>query len=454
MPDRSNVASGRGNTKPKKKASGGKPKSAAPKGGYDWGDGKGRVHSIPKAQHQRNVTAQRNYGLGPDTPLDAPLTAQQAWGMAQASAGQVYDPQIQQARQMQTNAPVWYQNYINESKAAQAAAQTYAQPIVDTAKTAVTNAGATAPGLDPSSPQYAKEQQAAQGRQAITQLGANTLEAIPAALNAYLAGQQSIAARELPQVQAGYGQQIGQLQGQRAGAVNEAYGQIRQGEQNASLARSTLGLNTAKAEADAAYDAASLGQKASENRRDRRDKAAEVNQYGVPNSDWRKMSTAERQKVIKEFKAGGGTSAADKEAAKKKAAEKKRVQGIRKASGGFQSKVRDAQTAWERYARVKNPATDANGNVIPGKFIKATPDQIKQKLREEKYTETEIHVMLMLRGGKKLTPSEIDQIKQQNPDIRIPREWLQSNRRKAPRKPAPPNNAPSGYGRDDSFGGT
>lgn len=447
--DRPNVATGEGRITPKGKK-GKKGKTASkPKGRYDWGDGKGKVHSISLGEHRRNVTAQRNYGLGPNTPLDAPLTADQAWGIAQAQAGQVYDPQIQEVKQAQINTPAWYQNYINTVGASQTAANAYAQPIVQQAQTAVTNAGATAPGLDPSSPQYAKEQQAAQGRQAIVQLGANTLQAIPVATNAYMAGQQAIAARELPQVQAGYVRELGQLRGQRGQAVNEAYGTIRSNEQNAGIARATLGLNTSKAAAD--IDLA-RGVDPTTGRPLPSDPEKPITSgafAGMTPSEVRGLSPAEKKRMRDKYNnRGDGKSQAEKDA-KAAEKEKKRIAGIRRASGNFKSKVHDAKTAWERYARVRNPATDAAGNVIPGKFIKATPDQIKQKLREEKYTETEIHVMLMLRAGKPLTRAEIDQIRQQNPDIRIPREWLRGRRRSGPgstnRAPAPAND-PSGYG--------
>ena len=66
-----NVATGDGRvptkkSKTKKPAKTGRPKPSAggspAKGGYDWGDGKGKIHSIPLTEHKRNVEA-RGYGL-------------------------------------------------------------------------------------------------------------------------------------------------------------------------------------------------------------------------------------------------------------------------------------------------------------------------------------------------------------------------------------------------------
>src|SRR5262245_50178930 len=100
---------------------GGKPAKKKPKtrdtGGYDWGDGN-KTHSMPLAEHLANRQGVATYGLTPNTPLDAPLSAGQAYQMAMAQAGQQYDPQINAVRTLQTSTPGWYQDYLNRATAA------------------------------------------------------------------------------------------------------------------------------------------------------------------------------------------------------------------------------------------------------------------------------------------------------------------------------------------------
>lgn len=410
------------------------PKASAPKGTYDWGDGR-NVHTIPLAQHQGNVQGVQNYGLTPNTPLDQPLTAGQAYGMAQATAGRTYDPQINANRQLQTNTPVWYQNYINQTGTQQAALAAQSKPILDTAQTAVTNAGQTAPGLDPNSPQYAKEAQAALGRQVMAQDSANYLSGVATAGQNYLSGQANVAQRELPQAQAGLLSQYGQLQTQKQDAATQAYGDIRTNEQNASIARSTLGLNATKAAADTdisrGVDPVTGKPLPADPVKGYAPGGPGMNKYGYTYDEWAGMDSKAQAKA----RAGGGTAAADKEAQKKADAEKKRVAGVKSATAKIKTKISDAQLAWDRYAKVRRPKTtldSTTGDPIPvldpktkqPVMVGATPDQIKSQMRKDKYTETEIHVMLMLRGRKKLTAADVAALKSQDPNIRIPREWL------------------------------
>jgi hypothetical protein len=454
-PDRPNVATGTGKvpTKKTKKPKSSKPKTPAKTDGYDWGDGR-PVHTISIEQHNANKAGVQNYGVRPDTPLDAPLTSQTAYQMAQAAANREYAPQLNAVKQLQTSVPVWYQNYINQAGTSQQAAQQYAQPILGQAQAGVENAKTTAPGLDPSSPQYATEQQAAQGRSTMAQNSANYLAGVAAATNAYFGGQQNIAARDLPQVQAGLVQQYGQLASQREGAVTDEYGKIRTNEQNASIARSTLNLDTTKAAADVATDTAKIEQKDRDRRAKAKEKRETPNKYGIPDAQWKKWSSSHRQRVIDAAnKKSAGKTQAEKDAEKAAKETEKKKTAIKKATSGIRTKVTDARSAWERYARARNPKTTPDpttGDAVPVMdpktkrpvMVGATPDQIKAQLHEDGYTETEIHVMLVLRGKKKLTPADVKRLKDQDPNIRIPREWLPGKTPGTPR----PGNAPSGYG--------
>lgn len=442
------------NGKPKstgKKPQAAKP-SAKPASGYDWGDGR-KVHTITLGQHQANRQGVQDYGVTPSTPLDAPLTSGTAYGIAQATAGRTYDPQLQANAQLQTNVPVWYQNYIARTAEAQKAQQAYAAPIVAQAQTGVENAKQTAPGLDPSSPQYALEQQAAAGRSTMAQNSANYLGGVAATNDAYLSGQGNVAARELPQVQTGLLNQYGQIQTAKQQAATEAYGQLRTQEQNAAIARQTLGLNTASAAADVdlkrGVDPVTGKPLPAEAPTGYSSGGPGLNKYGYTYDQWNALSPEAQDKK----RAGTGSSAAAKDAAKKADAEKKRIAGIKDATGKIQTKISDAQSAWERYAKARKPKTTLDpttGDPIPvldpktkkPVMIGATPDQIKSQLRKDKYSETEIHIMLMLRAGKKLTAADVKALKSQDPNIRIPREWLKGKDAGLAR----PGNASNGAG--------
>ena len=461
--DRPNVATGSGSVPTKKKSKTKpvtkKPAAAKPAGSYDWGDGRA-VHSIPLEQHNANRGGVATYGLTPNQPLDAPLTAGQAYAMAQAAANRTYAPQLAANAQLQSNTPAWYQNYITRTGEAQKAAQTYAQPTLDTAQAAVGNAAQTAPGLDPSSPQYAAEQQAAKGRGTMAQDSANYLAGVAAATNAYFGGQANIAQRELPQVQAGLVYQGGQLASQRQDAATAEYGTIRTNEQNAGIARETLGLNTAKAKADVdlgrGVDPVTGKPLPAEPAKGYAPGGPGLNKYGFTYDQWSGMSPAAQAKERNK----GTTAAGAKDAEKKAADEKKRIEKVRTATGNIRTRIKDAQTAWERYGKIRNPKTHLDpvtGDDIPDVdpktkkpvLVGASADQLKAKLRKDGFTETEIHVMLMLRGKKKLTQAEVDSLKRQDKNIRIPRAWLPGKASKNaahPDRPAAPKNDKSGYG--------
>lgn len=424
----------------KPKSTGKKPQAAKPSAkpaaasGYDWGDGR-KVHTITLGQHQANRQGVQDYGVTPSTPLNAPLTTGQAYNIAEAAAGRIYNPQLAANTQLQTNLAPWYQNYIDRTAAAQKAQQAYAAPIVAQAQTGVENAKQTAPGLDPSSPQYALEQQAAAGRATMAQNSANYLGGVATANDAYLGGQGNLAARELPQAQAATLSDYGKIAAEKAAAVTEEWSKLRTGEQNYGIARSTLGLNTASAAADVdlkrGVDPVTGKPLPAEAPTGYSSGGPDMNKYGYTYDEWASLSDTAKNKA----RAGTGSSAAAKDAAKKADAEKKRIAGIKDATGKIQTKISDAQSAWERYAKARKPKTTLDpttGDPIPvldpktkkPVMIGATPDQIKSQLRKDKYSETEIHIMLMLRAGKKLTAADVKALKSQDPNIRIPREWL------------------------------
>jgi hypothetical protein len=455
--DQPNVATGDGRV-PTKKSKKSKPaKTSRPrpssggspaKGGYDWGDGKGKIHSIPLTEHKRNVEA-RGYGIDLKAPLSQPLNNQQAYGMAQQSADRVYQPQIDQVSQMQASVPGWYANYMAQVAAQQSAQQAYAQPLVQQAQAGVQNAGATAPGLDPGSAQYATEQKAAQGRQSIAQLGADTLSAIPAATNAYMGGQAITAARELPMVLQNYGVQKGQLQAQRGQAVTENYSALRGQEQNAAIAYGTLGLNTSKAAADVdlgrGVDPVTGRPLPQDAPKGYAPGGPGLNKYGYTADEWQGLSQKQRDKA----RAGTGKTQAQKDQEKAAKDLEKRKAAIKKTTGKLKVDVENVVNKWNSYvgqitddtSKPKDPAT---GEYPPRKI---TPADIKRILGA-KHDAGMIHVALLVRAGKPLDSEAVQYLRSKDPNIRIPREWLKGkSSRPSTSRPA---NAPAGPGSSES----
>lgn len=426
-----------------------KKKTPKPKT-YRW-DGGAKVHTISQQQHDANTQGMKNYGALPNSPLAGPpLTMGQGYGMATAAADRVYQPQIQAAQQTQANIAPWYQNYKTDSIASQDRARAYAAPMLATAQQGVTNAAATAPGLDPSSAQYATDQQAAQGRAALAQLGASSLGAVSTATDAYFGGQQNIAARDLPQTQAYAAGQVGSLQSQRGQAVTDELGKIRTGEQNYGIARSTLNLNTDKASADVDIsrgvdpvtgkplpaDPVSASDKKTQADLDYFNKHGYYPTTGPPKST--------------------GPTAAEKKAAEKEKA--KKATAIKKSTGGVKTKVTDLIAKWDGYKGQQTDDTSKPMDPVTKQYPSrpVTPSDIKKILGAESKDNTPglIHVMLLVRAGKPLDQQAIDYLHAKDPNIRVPREWLKGKKKaplSRPKAPAP-KNAPAGYG--DEFGGT
>lgn len=422
------------NPRPANQTSGGtghvpsKPAKKAPPKTYSWGKGQGG-HSISLAAHEKHVKVKAPaavapvagpYGIDINQPLTTPLTAGQAYGQAQDQASLQYQPQIQANKQLQVNAPVWFQNYMDTNNATKKAEAQYAAPILANAQTGVTNAAAPTAGLAAGSPQSAADEQAARGRSSLAQLGADTLSGQALAGQTYLGQQGELAARVLPQVRSDLVTQGGQLLGDQAAQAATNYGTIRTGEQNYGIAQATLGNTIANTQADNAQAAANAAQTAADK------KAARV----VSRKNTKDRVAASTQNAAAKTQAAADKKAAA-DAAKKAAADAKHHDAIQKATGAIKTKVSSAISDWDRYSRQTNPVTNpvTGAPVIDPKTKKQaqhkpTPDDIRNQLRSDGYTPTEIHVALLLRGRKKLSNAEVQALKAQDPNIRIPREWL------------------------------
>jgi hypothetical protein len=291
------------------------------KGKYAWGDGRGKVHSISRAQHKTD--AQALHALGGSTDLTAPPTGVQAYREANAAANAQFGPQLQAAQQLQTNTEPWFRDYMARVAGYAQAAQAQAAPVLQQAQSYQQGAAAqTAPGLDPNSDAGKQAAQAAQGRQALSQLGLDALNSQNTSTQDLFKGQQAIAARELPEAMTAAAQRTAGAQSQRNAAVTGFLTTARQNAQNYQIARGTLGLNTEKAAADAATTAASTTERV------RHDKASErtaaknagaaatqgyrpggsgMNKYGFTYDEWTALSPKDQGK----WRTGKNTGKAD-----------------------------------------------------------------------------------------------------------------------------------------------
>jgi hypothetical protein len=381
-----------------------KKQPAAPM--YDWGDGRGKIHTVAKADHQQNVQA-KQYGIDLNAPVADPLTNRGAYGLAQQAAALQYDPQINQAKQAGANSQAWFQNYLDEVTRRQTDAQKYAAPILQQSQQWAGANPTAAPGLDSSTQAGQQSQQAASSGQNLAQLGYTTLAAIPVSANNYFGGLATTAAQQVPVAQAFYGQQAAQLEGQKGQAVAQGYSTNRQNEQNAQIAYGTLGLNNQKAADDAAADVQTAKDK----------KAARV--VSRKNTRDRITAQTERQDAADAKTEAAAKAKAEKETAKKKA-------GIAKATGKLRVDVDNTINAWRSYVGQTTDDTSKPKDPTTGEYParKVTPSDIKRILAGKGYDAGMIHVALMVGAHKPLDAAAINYLHSKDPNIRIPKEWL------------------------------
>jgi hypothetical protein len=102
--------------------------AASKPGRYNWGDGRGKVHSIPLGQHKTDVKAL--HALGGNTNLTAPPTGVQAYREAQAAANAQFGPQVAAAKQLATNVAPWFNDFQARVAGYAKAANAQAQPVL------------------------------------------------------------------------------------------------------------------------------------------------------------------------------------------------------------------------------------------------------------------------------------------------------------------------------------
>jgi hypothetical protein len=193
-------------------------------------------------------------------------------GNTNLTAGCSSGPQVAAAKQLATNVAPWFNDFQARVAGYAKAANAQAQPVLGQATAYQQGAAAQLPpGLDPNSDAGQQAAQAASGRQALSQLGLDALNTQNTAAQNYFGGQQTIAAKEQPAAQTAAALRLAAAKSQRGAAVTAGLTTARQNAQNYNIAQGTLGLNTAKAQADAAQTQATTTERV------RHDKAGEKN---------------------------------------------------------------------------------------------------------------------------------------------------------------------------------
>lgn len=390
---------------------------------HRWPDGS--YHSRSWGDHVSRVRAKRA-GVNPDASLTGALDTGGAYGMAYGAAQAQFAPQINAAQQSRANVDPYFASYVSSVQDAQKRAQDYASPILQQAN-AWANANPTAaPGIDPNSQAAQQSQQAAASGQNLAQLGATTLAAIPVTANTYFSGLQSTAAGQVPVARRYFEQQKAQLEGQRNAQALANFQDIRSNEQNAEIARATLGLNQAKAAADTdlarGVDPVTGKPLPAEAPSASDQKTQAELDYFNEHGYWPPTGPPSEPKD----KPDDGLTPAQKQAARER--ERKRVAGVRTDSGKKLARIADAQDAWDQFRqrpvaivdpKSGKPAKDPK----TGKFTRPpSVAEIREWMSKAGYTPGEVHVALLRRVGRSLDKAAIDYL--HSIDVRIPREWL------------------------------
>ena len=263
----------------------------------------------------KNEVRNRNRG-GAGMPDVAPRRGQpgglpqQGPNMLRAirDADLAYGGQIQTAQRGLTNAGTWWDQYKQDLANQQTAIATLYQNAASNLNTPAPVSGVPTAEAD----------QAAGSRDVMRQAFGNLLNTQGAAQGAYFGGLSTAASAQQLQSRTEAQQDLARLSGERDLYKLNRRDELRDQQHTRKLESAAFGLDTAKAQLDAADTAAdnqradrALGQNARAQRQSQKAKGREVNQYGYTNRDWQGMSTQERQKVIRSFDKSGSSAKGD-----------------------------------------------------------------------------------------------------------------------------------------------
>lgn len=266
----------------------------------------GRAKAVPDDTVTKLVPEGKGGGKGGGVPAPTAPKYGPFRQRAERDANIVYGPQIQQAQAGIQNAGTWFDQYKQDVAAAnqqivaryQAAQQAVAQqPMAQTV------------GLTP------EAQLAAQSRAGMGQAFSNLLTAQGAAQQDYFTGRGTVGSAQQLQSRLQGQQMVGALRKERGQYTLNRRDELKDLDHRKRLESAAFGLDRARAAADIAGDAADRRADRQGDRADRRAEGQKINQWGYTNAEWRRMTPAQREAIIKQQR-GYGKSPATKDGGK------------------------------------------------------------------------------------------------------------------------------------------
>lgn len=358
------------------------------------------------------------YGMNPDDPnaFAGPMTLRQGLRTANAEANLKYGAQLGTLNTQIKEAPKWYQDYKDSVAGARTAAQTYQQGLMDQSNNVANQVGQAVLGS-------LQDQQAAQSRKALANAGTNLLANMGAANDAYFGSQNSTADASKIATMSNLLTQKRQTQGAKGDFQASALNDLRTQATNSDIARQTLGANVMNQQADNKLARQALKTKTKTDAQARK----QTQSLATQKINSQQSIATQRVRSAQSIAAGRVQAVTQKAAAKQEADQSKATHNIR-------TRIHDATMDYNRISSTQYPIKGAKGKAP--KTRKPTRNEVVAQLRKDGYTPTEIDTMLTLnRPGGRLGPHQIQALHDQDPNIRVPRNW------KTPRKPKLGSNA-------------
>lgn len=286
-------------------------KKAGKKNGFDWGDGKGKVHSRPKRTASQLGKAKENKRLDDPGYFTNPQTLRTAIQEAQRAGGIQYGAQQAQIGLQQAQVPEWFNQYRAELQSPAQVAQTY-QPMIAQQQAVAQETAKPTVGLDPGSEAGRTDAAAAKAREALVNLGASTLQAQQGADTTYFQGRAPVATAAQIGLQTQLGSQARQVAGERgqfeqqyltdARTRERAYGLDTQHQMNENAA---FNLDVVQEQNKVKNAKTNAKSKVQVEKQKAKAKGKDVNQYGYTNEQWGRFSPSHRQRIMRDQKTSG-----------------------------------------------------------------------------------------------------------------------------------------------------
>jgi hypothetical protein len=226
-----------------------------------------------------------------------------------AAAQLQFGPQQQQLRQQGQNIAPFFQQYLQQLEASRVAQAGVFNNAVAQSQGMAQAQGVGAPTGQPPTQ---NSELASAVRQGMQEAFSSLLSTQGASYNALKEDQKVVGAASRLTAQTQNAKDKQALKAQKGAFKVDYAEQLRQTGHRERLENAAFNLDAAETQADVKTDRQQIRQDRRENRQEQRRENREPNKYGIPAGDWRKMSTGERQAVIKADKNSGDSSPAEK----------------------------------------------------------------------------------------------------------------------------------------------